>query len=156
MRAGGCALLLLFASPAVAASNNVRITNLGDVAFGTLANLSTDAVRSQSLCVYANTATNGYNVRAVGSGAGGAFTLSSGAASMPFDVEWSPSAGQSSGVQLSPNVALSGQVSNASQQTCNAGPAASASLVVILRTAALSSAPAGSYGGSLTLVIGAE
>lgn len=153
--AGGCALLL-FASPATAASDNVRITNLGDVAFGTVADLATDAIRSQSLCVYANTPTRGYNVRAVGSGPGGAFALSSGAASMPFDVQWSSSPGQGSGVQLSPNVALSGQVSSATQQTCNAGPAASASLVVILRTAALSSAPAGSYGGSLTLVIGAE
>jgi hypothetical protein len=47
-------------------------------------------------------------------------------------------------------------VSTATQQTCNSGPATSASLVVILRTAALSSAAAGSYSGSLTLVIGPE
>ena len=150
------ALSILFASPALAASNNVRITNLGDIAFGTIANLSTDAVQSESLCVYANTATNGYNVRAFGSGSGGAFALSSGSGSLPFDVQWSAAAGQSNGVQLTPNVALSGQVTSATQQTCNAGPATSASLIVILRTAALSSAEAGSYNGSLTLVIGAE
>lgn len=153
---GGCAMLALGASPALAASNNVRITNIGDIAFGTIANLSADAVQSESLCVYANTAASGYNVRAIGSGAGGAFTLSSGSDSLPFDVEWSAAAGQSNGVQLTPAVTLGGQISSATQQTCNAGPAASASLVVILRTAALASAPAGSYNGSLTLVIGAE
>lgn len=153
----GCVAIPLFlASPALAASNNVRITNISDIAFGSLANLSADAVQSESLCVYANTATSGYNVRAIGSGAGGAFALSSGSDTLPFDVQWSATAGQSSGVQLTPAVPLSGQISSATQQTCNSGPATSASLVVILRTAALSSAAAGSYNGSLTLVIGAE
>jgi len=147
---------MVLASPAGAASNNVRITNLGDIAFGTIANPSADAVQSESLCVYANTATNGYNVRAIGSGSGGAFSLSSAAGSLPFEVQWSSSSGQASGAQLLPNVALGGQISSATQQTCNSGPAASASLVVILRTAALSSASAGSYSGALTLVIGPE
>jgi hypothetical protein len=153
---GGCCLWAAAASAALGASNNVRITSLTDIAFGTVSNLSADAIQSESLCVYANTATNGYNVRAFGSGGAGAFTLASGADTLPFEVQWSPSAGQSSGVQLSPNVALSGQVTSATQQTCNSGPATSASLVVILRTAALSSAAAGSYSGSLTLVIGPE
>lgn len=150
------ALVLLCAVPASAASNKVRITNLSDVAFGTVANLASDAVQSQSLCLYADTATNGYNVRASGSGSGGAFTLSSGNDSLPFEVQWSSSGGQSSGTQLTANVALSGQVSAAVQQTCNSGPASSASLIVVLRSAALSSAAAGSYSGSLTLLIGAE
>lgn len=150
------ALLLLCAAPADAASNKVRITNLSDVAFGTIANLASDSVRSESVCLYADTATNGYNVRASGSGAGGAFTLASGSASLPFEVQWSSSSGQSSGTQLTANVALSGQVSNAVQQTCNSGPATTASLILILRSAALSSAAAGSYNGSLTLIIGAE
>lgn len=152
---GGC-LWAAAASAALGASNNVRITSLSDIGFGTVSNLSADAIQSESLCVYANTATNGYNVRAFGSGGAGAFTLASGADTLPFEVQWSPSAGQSSGVQLIPNVALSGQVTSATQQTCNSGPAVSASLVVILRTAALSSAAAGSYSGSLTLVIGPE
>lgn len=151
-----CALFFLCASPCLAASNNVRITGLSDIAFGTVANLSADAVQSESLCVYANTAANGYNVRAIGSGSGGSFSLSSGTADLPFEVQWSPAAGQSSGVSLAPNVAVGGQVSSATQQTCNAGPAASASLILILRTAALSSAEAGTYNGSLTLVIGPE
>ena len=55
-----------------------------------------------------------------------------------------------------PCVPLTGQISSATQQTCNNGPANSASLVVIVRSAALSSAAAGSYSGTLTLVIGPE
>jgi hypothetical protein len=149
--------LLLSASPALAAANDkVRITGLTDVAFGSIANLGADAVRSQSLCLFSNSSTNGYNVTATGTGSGGAFTLTSGALSLPFDVQWSSSSGQSSGSQLSPNVPLTGQVSTASQQTCSSGPATSASLIVILRATALSSATAGTYAGTLTLLVSPE
>lgn len=156
MLVGGLIALFLGSSPAQAASNKVRISNLSDVAFGTVANLTVDAVRTQSLCLYADTAANGYNVRASGSGPGGAFALASGSNSLPYDVQWNNASGQSVGTQLSANVALSGQISAASQQTCNTGPATTASLIVILRSTALSSAAAGSYTGSLTLIIGAE
>ena len=149
-------LSLLSAAPVSAASNKVRITQLSDVAFGTLANLSIDAVRSQSVCVYADTATNGYDVTATGTGPGGAFQLSSGAQSMSYEVQWSSSAGQSSGTQLAPSSPLTGQTSSATQQTCNTGAATTASLIVVLRSAALSSATAGTYNGTLTLVVGAE
>lgn len=149
-------VLLLHCSPAIAASNKVRITNLTDVAFGTVASLNTDAVSSQSLCLYADTNSNGYNITATGTGPGGTFALSSGLSSLSYDVLWSSSPGQSSGTQLTPQVPLTGQVSTARQQTCNNGPATSASLVVVLRSAALSSATAGTYSGTLTLLVGAE
>jgi hypothetical protein len=147
---------LSVAAPAAAASNKVRITQLSDVAFGTIANLGRDAVQSQSLCLYSDSATNGYHVTASGTGPGGAFELSSGAGVLAYEVQWSSSAAQSSGVQLWPNVPLSGQVSAATQQTCNNGPASSASLILILRAAALSGATAGSYNGTLTLLVGPE
>jgi hypothetical protein len=147
---------VLGARPAQAASNKVRITNLGDVAFGTIANLSVNASRSQSVCLFADTSTNGYNVTATGSGPGGSFQLSSGAVTMSYDVQWSGSAGQSSGAQLVPNVPLTGQVSAATHQTCSSGPATSASLIVVLPSASLSSARAGTYAGTLTLLIGPE
>lgn len=149
-------LAVLGNEPVDAASNKVRITNLVDVSFGTIANLGADAVQSQSVCVYADTNTNGYNITGIGTGPGGSFQLSSGAASMSFNVLWNSSAGQTSGTQLAPNVPLNGQVSAATQQTCSNGPASSASLVVVVRSAALSSAAAGSYNGSLTLLVGAE
>jgi hypothetical protein len=143
-------------SQAHAASDKVRITGLSDIAFGSIANLGTDAVRSQSLCLYSSSTTNGYNVTASGTGSGGAFELNSGGLSLPIEVQWSGSAGQSSGAQLSPNVPLTGQVSSATQQACSSGPASSASLIVVLRSTALSRATAGTYSGSITLLVGPE
>lgn len=160
-RAIGPAILALASllpsfSPARAASDKVRITGLSDIAFGSIANLGTDAVRSQSLCLYSSSTTNGYNVTASGTGSGGAFVLNSGGLSLPFEVQWSSSAGQSSGTQLRPNLPLTGQVSSATQQACSSGPASSASLIVVLRSNALSSATAGTYNGSVTLLVGPE
>jgi hypothetical protein len=152
---GGLALLVA-ASPAHSASNKVRITNLSDLAFGTVANLGVDAVRNESVCLYSDTSSNGYNVTALGTGPGGAFQLSSGSAAMAYEVQWSSASGQSSGTQLNPNVPLTGQVSAATHQTCSNGPATTASLVILLRSAALSSATAGTYNGTLTLLVGPE
>lgn len=138
------------------AGNNARITGLSDVAFGSIATLSADSVQSQNICVFSNSSTNGYYVTATGSGSSGAFTLASGANLLPYDVEWSPASGQSTGTLLSPNAALTGEVSSATQPSCNSGPSTSASLIIILRSAQLSSARAGSYSGTLTLVVGPE
>lgn len=153
----GLAIAALVAPQAShAQSNNVRITQLSDVAFGSIANLGVDAVRTQSVCIFAHTTIGGYRVTATGSAPGGAFALSSGTSLLAYDVQWSPSAGQSAGTQLSPNVTLTGLTSTASQQTCNNGPAATASLILVLRSVALSSASAGSYSGTLTLLVGPE
>ena len=152
----GLASLLLAPTEAAAASNKVRVTDLTDVAFGSVANLSVDAVRSQSVCLYADTNTNGYSITATGTGPSGAFQLTSGLAAMNYEVQWSSSAGQNSGANLAPNVPLGGQVSSATHQTCNNGPATSASLILVLRSSALSSAKAGNYNGTLTLVVGPE
>ena len=151
-----CIAAAAMAAPALAASNNVRISNLSDVAFGTLTNLGADAVNSQSVCVFANTSSNGYRITASGSSSGGSFALGSGPNLLGYEVQWSPSPGQSSGTALSPNVSLTGLFTTATQQTCNSGPASSASLIVVLRSSALSSAAAGSYSGTLTLVLGPE
>lgn len=153
---GWCMAAAAIAPPAFAASNNVRITNLSDVAFGTLTNLGVDAVSSQSVCVFANTSNNGYRITASGSSSGGSFALGSGPNVLDYEVQWNSSPGQGSGTALSPNVSLTGLFTTATQQTCNSGPASSASLIVILRSSDLSGAAAGSYSGTLTLVLGPE
>ena len=150
-----CALSPFVARPAWAASNKVRITKLTNVTFGSIANVGVDAVQAQSVCLYSDTNTKGYNIKATGSGPSGAFRLASGLNSLAYEVQWSSSAGQNSGIQLSPNIPLTGQVSAATQQACTMGPATSASLIVVLRSTALS-ATAGSYSGTLTLVVGPE
>jgi len=151
----GAALLAFGAAPAKA-QNRVRITKLSDVAFGSLSNLSVDAIQAQSICLFSQTATKGYNVRATGSAPGSALALVSGANLLAYEVQWNQLSGQSSGTQLTSGVTLTGQTSLATQQTCNSGPATSASLILILRSTALSNARAGSYTGTLTLVIGPE
>lgn len=144
------------ASPAAAASNKVRVTSLSDVDFGNVANVSADAVQSQSMCLFSDTVTSGYNVMASGSGVGGAFEIASGSQRMAYEVQWNGSPNRTSGSQLLPNVPLIGQTSGATQQTCNNGPATSASLIILLRSAVLSQAMAGSYSGTLTLLVGPE
>jgi hypothetical protein len=151
------AAAMLFApAPLAAQSNNVRITKLSDVAFGSLANLGVDASVAQNVCVFAQTSGNRYRVTATGSAPGGAFALTSGSDLLDYEVQWNASSGQSSGLQLNPSVAQAGLVSAATQQTCNSGPSTSASLILLLRSTALQSAKAGSYSGTLTLVIGAD
>jgi hypothetical protein len=156
LMAGAALALALPAWSQLLAGNNVRITGLSDVSFGTIANLATDSVRSQNICVYSNSPTNGYYVQATGSGSGGAFTLASGSNALAYEVQWSPVSGQSSGTSLSPTVALHGQTSAATQPSCNSGPSSSASLIIILRSAQLSAANAGTYSGTLTLLVAPE
>jgi hypothetical protein len=133
----------------------VRITALSDVGFATIANLTSDAVKAQSICLYSSSPTNGYRVTASGT-SGGPFILSSGTNTLAYEVQWNASTGQTSGTQLSANVATGGFISNATQNSCNNGPATTASLIVVLRSSALSTATAGTYTGTLTLLIGPE
>ena len=150
------ALLVLAAFPAQAPAQKVRASNFSDVDFGMLANLQGESRRSQSLCIYSNGQNRSYSVSASGSGPGSAFALSDGSFSLPFDVEWSDSANQSTGTPILPNTVLTGQLSSAGNQFCSAGPATSASLTIVLRGANLSKARAGTYSGSLTILVAAE
>ena len=154
----GICVSACLASPVAAASNNqVRISGLSDVAFGSISNLAADIVRSESICVYAKAKpTDRYSVSASGSGTGGAFTLSSGTAELPYDVQYSGSPNQSSGTQLTPNQPLSGQQNSASSDDCSSGPLKTASLVIILRSTALGAAIGGTYSGTLTLLVAPE
>ncbi|MFC4296151.1 hypothetical protein ACFO0A_13910 [Novosphingobium tardum] len=137
--------------PAPASAQKVRITGLADLAFGSINNFSADASIAQDVCVYSQA--SGYLVTATGAGPGGAFELASGSLRLPVEVQWSDSPGQTIGTALSPGVPLAGPSSAATQQTCNAGPLTSASLIVLLRAAALGAATSGSYSGTLTLII---
>lgn len=149
-------LLGAVAHPSPAWAQKVRITNLSDVDFGLIANLQAESRRSQSICLFSNSARNAYSVTASGSGPGGSFALADGSSLLAYDVEWSQQSGQTSGTLLSANGTLTGQASAATHQFCNSGPPTSASLTIVLRAADLSQAREGSYSGSLTLLIAAE
>ena len=143
-------------APAAAQEKFVKIGNLTDFNFGLVTNLSADRSLASSICVYSAKSTPGYNVRASGSGAGGAFTLAGPGANLGYEVQWSARPGQSTGTTLSPNVVLSGLVTTAGQANCNSGPPSSASLIVLLRAASLQAALSGSYTGILTVIVGSE
>ena len=130
-----------------------RITGLTDIAF-TNQDPSVAASSAQNLCVWSNTATKAYTITATGNGAASAFTLSNGATTVPYSVEWAASSGQTSGTALTAGTASASLTSTAADQICASGPAASASLVVGISTADLGTMSAGSnYTGSLTLLV---
>jgi hypothetical protein len=136
--------------------SRVQISKLTDVAF-TNQDPGTAASNAQSVCVFSNTATKGYNIKATGSGASSAFTIANGALTAGYTVEWAQTTGQTSGTALTTNVALTGQTSLATTPTCSSGPATSASLVVKMSTAALQGMQSNtSYTGTLTLLVGPE
>ncbi len=172
----GVATSLLLTTPAIGATNGslgatstgsvninasvpgrVRISNLTDVIF-TNVEPSVDASRAQSLCVWSNTSTRGYNITATGNGAANAFTLASGTLPVvPYTVAWASTSAQTTGTALAAGVALTGQTSSATRSDCSAGPSATASLIVSMSSANLQTMTAGStYNGTLTLVVAPE
>jgi hypothetical protein len=158
-----CSAALVFAiatgvvpAPAWAApSDKARLSGLADIAFGTI-NPAADQTSSENLCAFSNSNTGGYSVTASGSGSGGAFTLDSGADALPYEVRWAGAANQANGTALTAGGIVAGFTSAASQQTCNSGPPASATLTVIVRAAALGSVQAGSFSGTLQITIAPE
>ena len=137
--------------------NRVQLTGLSDVTF-TNVDPALAASNAQSVCVWSNTSTKGYNVTATGSGTAGAFTIANGALPVvPYSVQWNQSPGQSSGVALTKGTALTGQVSTAVKATCSSAPLTSASLVIgIAPTDLQTMVSTVSYTGTLTLVIAPE
>lgn len=135
----------------------VRISGITDVTFSNV-DPSVAASNAQSVCVWSNTATRGYRITATGSGAAGAFTLSSGALPVvPYTVQWASTSGQTSGTSLTTGAALAGQTSSATNSDCSTGPLKSASLVVSMGSPTLQSMTSGvTYNGTLTLVVAPE
>jgi len=144
---------LLACGSAAAQAQQVQISNLSDVGFGAISNLQADISQSQTVCAFSNILSARYSITATGSGTGGAFTLTNGAANLAYDVQWNALANQTSGTALSPGTALTGQVSGAVTFGCTLGLTSSGSLTIILRAATLSSAAAGNFSGTLSLMI---
>jgi hypothetical protein len=143
-------------SVSVSVPSRVQLSGLTDVAF-TNQDPSVAASNAQNLCVWSNTGTRGYNIDATGSCAAGAFTLANASLLVPYSVEWSGSSGASSGTPLSAGTALTGLTSTATNATCSAGPASTASLIVKIAASDLQSMQAAkSYTGTLTLVVAPE
>lgn len=142
-------------SGAVHAAEKVRITGLVDVNFGQIGGAVDQAI-GQSLCVYSSGPTGAYAVTANGNGSGGSFALSSGSAELAYDVLWADAANQASGTALFSGTPRGGFTSNARQHFCNSGPSSTATLTIVIRSADLGNAQAGSYSGILQITITPE
>ena len=146
--------MMVTAAHAQGKPDRVRINNLSDVAFGTIFNSTIDRSISQSICVYVRPDISLYDVTATGSGAGGAFTLSSGGNTLAYEVQWAASAGQTTGTALNAGLPLSNQANASTHNGCNgSGPSTTASLITIVRATEIGLASSGSYSGTLTLLV---
>ena len=133
--------------------NRTQITGLTDVAF-TSVDPSTTQSMSQSNCVWSNTATKSYTIKATGSGTSGAFTLANGSLLVPYSVQWSGSSGQTSGTALTAATTSGVFTSTATTPTCSSGPATTSSLIVSIAASDLQSMVAATnYTGTLTLLV---
>jgi hypothetical protein len=139
--------------PVTAQAQNVRINKLANAAFGTISNFTIDQKLSQNICVYTTPLGTRYGVTASGSGSSGAFTIASGGNTMPYEVQWAATTGQTTGTSLTAKLQLGSQTTTATTSGCTSGPATTASLIIILRTATVGSARSGSYTGTLTLLV---
>lgn len=141
------------ATPAHA--QQVRITGLTDVSFGTIVAAGDQSI-SQNVCAYSSQGFfggAGYSVRATGSGSGGAFLLASGASALPYEVQWADSPNQTGGTSLTAGSLTTGFGNSAVFQTCFLQAQGTASLTVIIRAAQISAATAGNYSGVLQITI---
>ncbi len=136
-----------------ATAQQAQLTNLSDVSFGVLSTIANDVSRSQNVCAYAASISGKYSVRAQGSGTGGALTLAGSSTPLAYDVQWAATSNQSSGTALPANTTVGGFSDGLLNNTCSLLTTTSASLIVTLRAAALSGVTAGSYSGTLTLIL---
>lgn len=143
----------------VTKSTVAQITGLTDMTLASYLIGSGDQALSSDACVYSSTAGGHYTVTATGSGASSAFTLSDGAShNIPYNVVWNssgPGALGSTGVSLATNVSSPtlGNASTDSPSCTGATPGATARVNVNLLGTNLDAAPAGTYTGTLTLLI---
>jgi hypothetical protein len=139
---------------APALSAQALITGLSDLALGRW-NGGSDLQGEVDHCVYARPGGR-FSVAATGVGSAGAFVLQNGPGTLPFRVDYNDGSGWS---QLNPGVPLSGQRGepNLVQLTrCLLGQRPPERVRVRILAQDLAAAPAGSYDGSLTLLITPE
>lgn len=141
---------LLFFVPLSEAQTLVRISGMGDFSLGNWVGGSFSPVEN-SLCIYKSEGTTSYRITPSGSGSGGAFTLSRGAATLAYRMSFRGSTGSAFEFTAPPN--QSNTFSHANQTSTNCGGVDNAYVKIWFNESALLAAPAGSYSGTLTLLL---
>lgn len=131
--------------------NLARISALNDIALGTWSGSGPLNGRDNAICVWSST--GGYSVTATGSGSGGAFQLASGTNRVDYTVQWAQTGGASSGTAMTAGGALTGRTTTATATDCSTGASSTAGVFVSISAAELASSPAGTYTGTLQLLI---
>lgn len=114
---------------------------------------------TNDICVYTSLATGGYTVVASGApSAGGAFVLSNGAGTIPYNINWNAGGAgnlSNSGVPLNPGVQTPplGNAATGNATCKDTASGATARLIVNVPQSALQTASPGSYTESLTLLM---
>ncbi len=143
---------LLVAVPGAVAMD-IRISDLSDIDFGAVPPTAGQLVRRMDFCVSLSEPGR-YSVTALGTGRGYAFELSNGHSPLPVEVRYSDRPGRR-GVSLVPGVPETGLKGRKRKRRsdCNRP---TASIEVVVEAADLIAAPAGRYGGVLTLTVSPE
>ncbi len=140
-------------STAVSARSGVFIwiTGLDDLDFGTW-NGSSSLTRDSLHCVGVNSVSRRFNVRAVGSGVGGAFTLSNGTTTLAYAAAYRSVGGANRA--LAPNVVQTAHV-GATLGACRSG-SQPIRLRLTISAGQFGNARDGVYTGTLTLTVAPE
>lgn len=129
----------------------VRITNLTDINFGTVA--TTPSKQSIDVCIYSTTGS--YTITPSSGNASGAdFRMANGGLTsfITYDVEWNNAASGTSGTSLDHSTTSSTFTgANTSSETCGGG--ANSRLFINVDNTSFSAAPVSAYTDTLTLVV---
>ena len=140
-------LLLQALPPNTSEAQQVKISGFTNISLGPWTG-SGDVSGENSLCIY-NQATPDYRVRARGGGPGNSFVLSSAGGDVAYEVRFKESGG--SYVSLTADSFQNFTNANTADVSC--GGVSNANLEVRVTAAALSSATAGNYSGTLTVLL---
>ncbi len=131
-------------------NDEVRISNLADINLGVFG--GADAVGSTDACVYRN-GTGAYRITASGSGAAGAFTLTDGTNTVGYSVNYDDGTGALAMASATPMIGRTG--ADPSSATC-ATTGNNATVTTTVAAADGAALPAGTYTGTLTLLVAPE
>lgn len=141
-------------SVSITVPTRVMISKMDDLAFGTWT-ASGDMAQDDDVCVYTSDATGRYKVTLTGNGPSGEFQVDDGNSNIAsYQVWWNDEKGTVNGVQVSSGTALASQTTACtSNSSCSGCGSNSANFKVKFTSAELSSAIAGSYTGTLSIVV---
>lgn len=151
--ASGVALLCL-GLPCSAWAQNMQINNIDDLALGTWSGVGNLSV-ADNVCIFSRHSGQAYGITLTGDGAGGAFTLSSGAPTLlPYRVYWNDEIGQVGKVEVFAGVKLGSQTNGSRFRNCRFVPTGTnANFSVEISSTDLEGVQSGTYSGVLTLFL---